>query len=129
MKSSSISNFVCLCFVIFCMIYAKVYSEILYYHPYPDFFTILYRYFTYQILCFSIMKILGSMLKKKRLLKIGVIKSNSYLVIGFFILYFGFIFLMETGVFSVTVLYTSARYFIYALFGFVGLLVGFSDTI
>lgn len=129
MKSSSISNFVCLCFVIFCMIYAKVYSETLYYHPYPDFFTILYRYFTYQILCFSIMKILGSMLKKKRLLKIGVIKSNSYLVIGFFILYFGFIFLMETGVFSVTVLYTSARYFIYVLFGFVGLLVGFSDTI
>ena len=130
MKSNSVSNFVCFGFVIFCMIYAGVYSEILYYHPHSDFFAILYHYFTYQMLCFGIMKLLGSMLKEKSFLKTDRMKRRSYFfIVGFFILYLGFVFLMETDILSVTVLYTPVRYFIYALFGFAGLLVGLSDAI
>lgn len=130
MKSNSASNFVCFGFVIFCMIYAGVYSEILYYHPHSDFFAILYHYFTYQMLCFCMMKLLGSLLKKKSFLKIDRMKRKSYFVAGFFILYLGFVFLMEMSAFPKTVVfYTSVRYFLYTLFGLVGFLVGLWDAI
>lgn len=128
-KKLYISNFVCLCAVIFCMLYAKIYLEKIYYYPRSEFFMILYQYFVYQIFCFCSMKIFGSMMKKRKLIEIDIIKRKQFFLTALIGLYLSFVFLIEIDIFDIVLILSPIRFLVYACFGAAGLLVGLSDTI
>ena len=127
MKRYGFSDLLCFCVAVLCVLYAELFLRKIYYYPQTEFFMMLYQYFTYQIFWFCVMKLCGSLMQKRNLIKTKDKKRTKSAFVVFVLSYFIFFFLLEKVTVRFTLMLSPIRFFVYALFGVAGLLVGINN--
>ncbi|WP_337415671.1 hypothetical protein [Anaerotignum faecicola] len=127
MKRYGFSDLLCFCVAVLCVLYAELFLGKIYYYPQTKFFMMLYQYFTYQIFWFCVMKLCGSLMQKRNLIKTKDKKRTKSAFVVFVLFYFIFVFLLEKVTVRFTLMLSPIRFFVYALFGAAGLLVGINN--
>ena len=127
MKRYGFSDLLCFCVAVLCVLYAELFLRKIYYYPQTEFFMMLYQYFTYQIFWFCVMKLYGSLMQKRNLIKTKDKKTTKSAFVVFVLSYFIFVFLLEKVTVRFTLMLSPIRFFVYALFGVAGLLVGINN--
>ena len=73
------------------------------------------------------MKLCGSLMQKRNLIKTKDKKRTKSAFVVFVLFYFIFVFLLEKVTVRFTLMLSPIRFFVYALFGAAGLLVGINN--
>ena len=118
MKRYGFSDLLCFCVAVLCVLYAELFLRKIYYYPQTEFFMMLYQYFTYQIFWFCVMKLCGSLMQKRNLIKTKDKKRTKSAFV---------VFVLEKVTVRFTLMLSPIRFFVYALFGVAGLLVGINN--